>query len=108
MEPLACPVWREFNGIDTVDPLPAERRKVLVQIAGTDKGDAPAVAVGYLRYAAGDKGSPFFVVPGFGRDFRVTHWSDSLGDEFSAPLWHPPVRFHLDHRAREDTGGGDS
>ena len=84
--------WQPFPG----PVLPPERRKVLVAIAGSDEGtpcgpgggllkyDAPAVAVGYLRIHSD---GPFFVVPGFGRKFRVTHWCDALGDDFNAPVW---------------------
>ena len=69
--------------------LPQERRFVLVQIDKNDsKGMPPSVAVGYLRYAAGDKSCPFFVIPGHGRaSDPITHWCDCLGDEFHAPGW---------------------
>lgn len=69
-------------------PLPLERREVLVQIAARElegMGMPPAVAVGYLRYAAGDKNSPYFVIPGIGGD--VVAWCDCLPDDFTAPLW---------------------
>lgn len=75
--------WKEFPGSEA---LPAERRSVLVKIAA-DPPHSSAVAVGYLRYAAGDRDCPYFVVHGFGRAFIVTHWSDSLGDDFHAPGW---------------------
>lgn len=66
--------------------LPPERRMVLVQIDKSE-GNAPCVAVGYLKFAAGDEDSPYFVVPGARVDFVVTHWADCLGDDFEAPLW---------------------
>lgn len=66
--------------------LPPERRKVLVAIPGNGP-HAPAVAVGYLRV---NSGGPFFVVPGFGRDFTVTHFADVLGDGFTMPHWTLP------------------
>jgi hypothetical protein len=59
-----------------------------LQIDGhEEQGMPPSVAVGYLRYAAGDKSSPYFVVPGFGRSFEVTHWIDCLPENLSPPLW---------------------
>lgn len=74
--------------------MPKERRYVLVAIAPSEPeppstvSTYPAsVAVGYLRYGAGCRDSPFFVVPGFGRRFTVTHWCDCLGDDFGAPAW---------------------
>lgn len=76
--------------------LPPERRYVLVQCAEQPEiGMPPCVAVGYLRYAAGDIESPYFVMPGvggIGHRKTVTHWCDCLGDDFTAPLWpgtHP-------------------
>ncbi|MFN7782246.1 MAG: hypothetical protein ACK5PG_05890 [Lysobacterales bacterium] len=67
-------------------PLPPERRHVLVQVAARlDKGMPPAVAVGYMKFAAGCKDSPRFIVPGVGGP--VVSWCDCLGDDFHAPLW---------------------
>lgn len=81
-------------------PLPAARRYVLVQIAAMDaEGMPPAVAVGYLRFAAGDPDSPTFTIPGVGGE--VVAWCDCLPADFTAPLWRgthkrfepvPPVR----------------
>lgn len=50
-----------------------------------EKGLPPGVAVGYRKDIAGDKQSPFFVIPGVGGE--VTHWCDCLGDDFDAPVW---------------------
>jgi len=67
-------------------PLPRERRYVLCQVAEREeKGLPPSVAVGYLRFAAGDRDSPGFIVPGVGGP--VVAWCDCLGDDFVAPLW---------------------
>jgi hypothetical protein len=86
---------------------PPERRHVLVQFEHADTktgGYPPMVVVGYLRYAAGEKDSPFFVCPGVEQSYvpadphakvnvlgqlnrRATHWCDCLGDDFNAPLW---------------------
>ena len=80
--------WIEFDIAKfNSQALPAERRFVLVQIAQQDdKGLPPSIAVDYLRYAAGDETSPFFVVPGVPHK-AVTHWCDCLGDDLVAPLW---------------------
>ena len=67
-------------------PLPPARRYVLVQVKEKPKeGLPPAVAVGYMRLAAGDKNSPVFTIPGVGGD--VVAWCDCLDDNFTAPLW---------------------
>ena len=73
--------WRPFPAEH-----PPERRHVLVAISAAPGGHAPAVAVGYVRIDSTTR-RPWFVVPGFGRDFTVTHWSDSLGDDFAPPNW---------------------
>jgi hypothetical protein len=91
-------IWYEFRPEKFgCQKLPKERKRVLLQLSGNEKhGVAPAVVVGYLKYAAGDKQSPVFVHPGAGSTYsenghyigvRVTHWADCLGKEFAAPLW---------------------
>jgi hypothetical protein len=83
--------WINFNAKDwATQEHPPERKLVLVQRAerqdiGSPIKDAPAVAVGYLRYAAGDKSSPFFVCPGVGGE--TVAWCDCLPEGFGAPLW---------------------
>lgn len=79
--------WTPFDKANwATQPHPPERRYVLVHIAARpEKGLPPAVAVGYLRYAAGCKDSPYFVTPGVGGE--ATHWCDCLGDDFFAPNW---------------------
>ena len=96
--------WHAFNWLQTVAPLPPERRAVLVQLArvetpvGTHR--VGALAVGYLRYGAGDKGSPYFVVGGYPTTFTVTHWNDCLGDHWEWPTGltrqndAPPTKTH--------------
>lgn len=68
-------------------PLPKERRFVLCQIEKRmiDHMEMPpAVSVGYMRvWSTG----PWFVIPGMGGKFVVTHYCDCLGDDFEAPLW---------------------
>lgn len=91
--------WIEFRQeLFDNQKLPDERRYVLIQI-GEDltKGMPPTVAVGYLRYAAGCKDSPYFVILGVDCSTRFPYyWCDCLGDDFNAPLWKgkqsPPKR----------------
>lgn len=79
--------WIEYTESKWSDqPLPPARKYLLVQIAERpEKGMPPAVAVGYMRFAAGDKDSPVFTIPGVGGD--VIAWCDCLPDGFNAPLW---------------------
>lgn len=86
--------WKIFDGTYS-KKLPKERKYVLVQMGPTEPlqgesagsyGLPPRVAVGYLRYSAGDKNCPFFVVPGVAHTV-VTHWCDCLGYNFAAPWW---------------------
>lgn len=73
--------------------LPAEHKLVLLAFPENSfgSGSAPATAVGYLRYAAGDKNSPMFVTPGIGG--FPTHWRDCLPDDFGAATSHPYWKF---------------
>ena len=65
--------------------LPKERRHMLVQVAAKpDEGLQPAVAVGYLKFAAGCKDSPYFVIPGVG-GFAMLYW----------PRAQPPIFLQL-------------
>jgi len=75
--------------------LPPERRYVLLQVAARETptmGLPPTVAVGYLKFAAGDKHSPHFIVPGVGGP--VVAWCDCLGDDFHAPIWSGTQKTH--------------
>lgn len=102
----AAPRWIAFNPAGW---LPAERRPVLCQIPkrGSSGGIAATVAVGYLRYAAGDADSPQFIVPGVGGP--VTHWADCLGDGFSAePAWQGWTQHGAPARPAAGEDGGPS
>lgn len=79
--------WIEYTESKWADqPLPPERKHVLVQVAErNEEGMPPTVAVGYMKFAAGDKLSPHFIVPGVG-GIRVA-WCDCLPNDFNAPLW---------------------
>jgi hypothetical protein len=66
-------------------------RYVLVQLpAKPEVGLPPAVAVGFRKDAAGDKQSPYFVIPGIGGE--PSYWSDCLPEDFGAPLWGGQTR----------------
>ncbi len=80
--------WIPFN---PDGPLPAERRYVLLSFAAS-RSRAQFVAMGYLRYAAGDLHSPYFVTPGLGG--IPTHWCDCLGDDYRPPNFESSAREH--------------
>lgn len=66
---------------------PPVGKLVLVQMdAQPEKGLPACVAVGYRKNAAGDKQSPYFVVPGAGGG-EPRYWCDCLPDSFCPPLW---------------------
>lgn len=76
--------WYAFkSGTDENRVLPPERRNVLVLLKAADGQRQGGVAVGYLRYSAGELTNPFFVVPGIGGE--VVAWADALGDDFRVP-----------------------
>ena len=79
--------WEPFDQLKWANQkLPKERKHILVQIAARPSEGIPAgVAVGYLRFAAGDKNSPVFTIPGIGGE--VVAWCDCLSRDFHAPLW---------------------
>lgn len=83
-------IWVPY---DEAGPLPAERQPVLLAFTdSTDDDRNRLTAVGYLRYAAGDLHSPFFVSPGVGD--RPSHWSDCLDESFTNPSWPGPIKPH--------------
>lgn len=63
---------------------PPERKYVLVRLASLGRGLPEGIAVGYLKNAAGDKQSPYFVVPGL-HTGREIAWCDCLPDGFEWP-----------------------
>lgn len=64
--------------------LPPAGKKVLCLIsAKPEKGLPHAIAVGYLKYSAGDPHSPMFVVPGIGGP--VEGWYDCLPEDITYP-----------------------
>jgi len=74
-------------------PLPEEYKRVLLAFPrdAFEPGSAAATAVGYLRYAAGDKNSPNFITPGVGG--IPSHWCDCLPDNFGTAGTHPHWQF---------------
>lgn len=79
---------RSYNAWQGVS-MPKERKLVMVQIAPKEEEGLPAaVAIGYLRYAAGDPECPYFVIPGIGG--QVTAYADCLPDDFAPECWHFP------------------
>lgn len=81
--------WIPYDAALLADqPLPPAKRMLLVQIAPRtvdNIGMPAAVAVGYLRFAAGDRDSPTWTIPGIGGD--VVAWCDCIPDGFAPPLW---------------------
>lgn len=82
--------WFRFDPVNgDGQPLPAERRFVALQLHPLGPGRPPAVALGYLKLAAGDRSSPRFIVPGIGGD--VAYWCDCLPEDLFPPLWKAPT-----------------
>lgn len=76
--------WHRF------DPAKGSRQKrppikkdVLVLMVSKGPGLPMGVAVGYRKDGAGDKQSPYFVVPGLYSP--VVAWCDCLPDDFAFP-----------------------
>lgn len=105
---MGPPAWHRFPA-----ELPPERKLVLVQlgIGRTDDGLPAAMVAGYLKFAAGDKASPYFVTPGVDRrdERRVEFWCDCLPEAFQPPAWQfpdrPPARIAT-HPASTPPGPG--
>jgi hypothetical protein len=87
--------WIEFQDVEKHgfkrQKLPPERKDVLCKLK-TNINENGGVAVGYLRYAAGDKKSPFFVCSAIPGPWEVTHWCDCLPESFAQyiPGWKAP------------------
>jgi hypothetical protein len=85
VRPLA-PKWYAFDSAKgSRQKRPPERKLVLVRMASADPGCLPeGIAVGYRKNAAGDKQSPYFVVPGL-HTGTVLAWCDCLPEGFEWP-----------------------
>lgn len=66
---------------------PPVKRYVLVRLASRQSGLPQGIAVGYLKNAAGDKQSPYFVVPGLHTGIALA-WCDCLPENF---MWPEPI-----------------
>ena len=99
-QPIQGSMKIDWVAFDPRGPLPPNRKYVLIQFSKISCYGVGPVAVGYLRYAGGDRDSPSFVVPGVKRtndyhepdvpreEMIVTHWADIVGDDFECPGWH--------------------
>jgi len=77
--------WYNFDATQgSRQKRPPERKYVLVRLRSNKEDYPDGVAVGYLRYAAGDKQSPYFVVPGLHTGTELA-WCDCLPDDFEWP-----------------------
>jgi len=75
---------------------PKEKKHVLTLISGVaDKGVPHSIVVGYMKNAAGDKSSPYFVTAGcnFNHEYRVIAWCDCLGDEVGGVIAQAYMQF---------------
>lgn len=75
--------WDIENG-----PYPDERKWVVLLIKSSDNYLPNSLNVGYLRYAAGDKSCPYFVIPGGVKaiyPFIPLAYSEVLPDDFLYP-----------------------
>jgi hypothetical protein len=79
---LAGLQWIPFDqSLWNRQPLPPDRRPVLVELAPRAEELPNSYAVGYLRFACEEEDSPMFVIPGLGG--VVVAWCDCLpGFEF--------------------------
>ena len=62
---------------------PPVKKYVLVKLERREHNLPHPIALGYMKNAAGDKQSPYFVVPGLGGE--VIAWCDCLPDELDNP-----------------------
>jgi hypothetical protein len=84
VRPLA-PKWYAFDSAKgSRQKRPPERKLVLVRLASAGEGLPEGIAVGYRKNAAGDKQSPYFVVPGL-HTGTVLAWCDCLPEGFKWP-----------------------
>lgn len=65
--------------------LPSAYKPILMLASSIGPCMPEAIVVGYLKFAAGDKESPYFVSPGHGGNCIA--WSDCLIDISAPRLW---------------------
>lgn len=83
--------WYSFDASKgSHQKLPPEKKYVCVLIQSVRPGFPNPVMAGYLKYAAGDKQSPHFIIPGYPQPQDaglavILSWCDCLVD-FEWPL----------------------
>ena len=84
--------WYAFDSANgSRQKRPPERKLVLVRMVSAAPGSLPeGIAVGYMKNAAGDKQSPYFVVPGL-HTGTVLAWCDCLPEGFEWPRSPDPA-----------------
>lgn len=83
---LVFGAWHSFDAAKgSQQKRPPERRAVLCLVVPKEIGLPYVIAVGYRKNAAGDKQSPYFVVPGQGG--KVLAWCDCLPETDVYTLW---------------------
>lgn len=82
--------FNPFKG--KIQPLPAERKYVLVRIKNLSKCTRDPIVVGYLKFYGGRESEPYFITPGANiedtpndDDTRVYEWCDCLPNDFEYP-----------------------
>lgn len=80
-------VWYKFDEAKgSRQKRPPIKKYVLVAIDPQERGKPIGIGIGYRKDAAGDKQSPYFVVPGLHpRNGKVIAWCDCLPDGWSWP-----------------------
>lgn len=77
--------WYKFSkNLGSRQKRPPVKRWVLVAVS-TGENLPVGVAVGYMKNAAGDKQSPYFVIPGLHVGNELA-WCDCLPDNFNFPV----------------------
>ncbi|NTU88446.1 MAG: hypothetical protein HGA54_00850 [Actinobacteria bacterium] len=67
--------------------LPPERKYVLVMTKSNDEASPNPIYVGYLKYAAGDKYSPYFIVPGYEGEPELHQTSNGFAHLIHVVAW---------------------
>lgn len=62
--------------------LPRSKKYVLLRVENNDSYFPDPICVGYLKFGAGDKNSPYFVRPGMDGYADVIEWNDCLPKNF--------------------------
>ena len=86
---VSLPTDADRVAMQHAEKLPPERKHVMVLLRMMTKEGKPnprwdqtACVVGYLRYAAGDKASPYFVCHAIPGPWKPVAWADCLPEGF--------------------------